>query len=181
MKIKAAFKRTFTQKLETQHQHTGFTTSSNTQQNEGSFYEILKDTKSMSKNEIKMRIEQLHAKYFNTMVEDELWEITREILYLKIALGLMKKHRKNNLNKLIGDRMQYDCEFWFKTGEVYPNGVTLCSVNYTNAALLIQDFIAELSPYLNKAERMLFKVALCEQRVFSMSRSLDDIGDQLLR
>ena len=29
--------------------------------------------------------------------------------------------------------------------------------------VLIEEFIAELSPYLNGAEQMLFKVALCEE------------------
>jgi hypothetical protein len=162
------------------NKRTGCTTSSNTQQNIISFYELINDTKSMSKNEIKIRIKQLQAKYFNSMVEDELWEITREILYLKIALGLMKKHRKNNLNKLVGERIQFDCEFIFKTGRVYPNGVSVYKDNYTNAALVIKDFIAEISPFLNGAEQMLFKLTFSEQSFVNLSLLKENIAFSLL-
>lgn len=153
------------------------TTSSNTQQNENFFFdnfleshpkryslfEKLCNTKSMSKHEIKIRIEQLYAKHLNCMDADELLNITREIFYLKIALILIKKHRKNNLNNFFADRMQDDRRFKLNMGDVYPSGVEIYSESMEDHVLLIQDFIAQLSPYFTKAEQMLFKVALCDQ------------------
>jgi hypothetical protein len=134
-----------------------------TQNNEDSLLEILWEKESMTKHEINLKIQELYAKHLNSMDADELWDITREILYLKIALGLMKKHRKTNLNELYCRGMQYDGAFMFKIGNVYPNGVAILADNYEDNSILIQDFISELSPYLNEAEQMLFKVALCEE------------------
>ena len=36
---------------------------------------------------------------------------------------------------------------------------------FTDYTQVIKDFIAELSPYLNEAEQMLFKYALCEEHL----------------
>jgi hypothetical protein len=134
-----------------------------TNKSEDSLLEVLWNNNSMTKHEINIKLDELHTRHLNSMDKDEIWEITREILYLKIALGLMKKHRKTNLNKLDGHGLQYDCAFMFKIGNVYPNGVAVMAENYTSTAHLIQDFVAELSPYLNEAEQMLFKVAVCEE------------------
>lgn len=124
----------------------------------------------MNKKQIKMELEKLYAKHLKSMNAEELWDITREILYFKIALGLMKKYSKKNLDELSSHGLQHDGAITFKFGDVYQFGVLLTEENDEDIDQLIKDFISELSPHLNKAEQMLFKVALCEELF-----NLDDI------
>lgn len=139
------------------------TTLSTIHDTEDSLMDILLEWDSMTKQEIKLKIQELHTKHLNSMNAYELWDITREILYLKIALGQLKKCRKQNWNELKGRGMQYDGGFMFKSGTVYPFGTDISEDNYESIDLTIQNLIVELSPYLNEAEQMLFKVALCEE------------------
>ena len=146
-------------------QNTGcedFTTLINIQDAEDSLMEILLENNSMTKQEIKMKIQELHTKHLDSLIKYEMWHITREIMYLKIALGQLKKCRKQNWNELKGRGMQYDGGFMFKSGTVYPFGVDL-NIEEDRLEVLIEEFIAELTPYLNEAEQMLFKVALLEE------------------
>ena len=116
----------------------------------------------MTKAQINEKLSKLQAKHVKSM-ELELWDTTREILYFKIALGLLKKYRKQNLNDLLDHEMQYDGALLFKIGNIYPNSVLIMAENYKSSVRLVQDFVAELSPYLNEAEQMLFKIAICEE------------------
>jgi hypothetical protein len=129
---------------------------------EDSLMEILLKKNSMTKKEIKLKIQELHTKHLNSMNKYEMWDITREILYLKIALGQLKKCRNQNWNQLKGLGMQHDGGFLFKSGTVYPFWVDL-KIEEDSIEVLIEEFIAELTPYLNEAEQMLFKVALLEE------------------
>lgn len=129
---------------------------------EESLADTLLEKNSMTKKEIKLKLKELHIKHLNSMNKYEIWDITREILYLKIALGKLKKCSKQNWNELKGWGMQHDGGFMFKSGTVYPFGVDL-KIEEEILEVLIEEFIAELTPYLNKAEKMLFKVALCEE------------------
>ena len=122
-----------------------------------------KKSLSMTKAQINEKLGKLHAKHLKSFDVDQLWDVTRETLYLKIALGLLKKYRKENLNELNEYGMQNDGAFQFKIGNIYPNSVLITAENYKSSVRLVQDFVAEVSPYLNEAEQMLFKVAICEE------------------
>jgi hypothetical protein len=143
-------------------EHDDCTTLSTIEDTEDSLMDILLEWDSMTKQEIKLKIQELHTKHLNSMNKYEMWHITREIMYLKIALGQLKKCRKQNWNELKGRGMQYDGGFMFKSGTIYPFGVDL-NIEEDRLEVLIEEFIAELSPYLNEAEQMLFKFALCEE------------------
>ena len=117
----------------------------------------------MTVAQINEKLAKLHAKHLKSMDAEQLWDTTREILYLKIALGLLKKHRKQNLNELLDHEMQYDGALLFKIGNIYPDTVLIMAENYKSSVRLVQDFVGELSPYLNDAEQMLFKIAICEE------------------
>ena len=123
----------------------------------------MKKSREMTKEQISEKLAKLQAKHLKSMDGDQLWDITREILYLKLALGLLKKMRKQNLNSLLDHGMQYDGAIQFKIGNIYPNSVLITAENYKSSVRLVQDFVAEVSPYLNEAEQMLFKMALCEE------------------
>ena len=75
--------------------------------------------------------------------------------------------------------MQHDGGFLFKSGTVYPFWVDL-KIEEDSLEVLIEEFIAELTPYLNEAEQMLFKVALCEE-IFDPDDvdETTDTGDQI--
>jgi hypothetical protein len=118
---------------------------------------------SMTKTQINDKLEKLLGKHLKSMDGDQIWEITREILYLKIALGLLKKHKKSNLNELLDIALNYDGAFQFRIGNIYPTTVLLTAENYRSSVRLVQDFVNELSAYLNESEQMLFKIALCEE------------------
>jgi len=143
-------------------EHDDCTTLSTIEDTEDSLMDILLEWDSMTKQEIKLKIQELHTKHLNSMNKYEMWHITREIMYLKIALGQLKKCRKQNWNELKGRGMQYDGGFMFKSGTIYPFGVDL-NIEEDHLEILIEEFNAELSPYLDEAELMLFKVALCEE------------------
>ncbi len=118
---------------------------------------------SMTKTQINDKLEKLLVKHLKSMDGYQIWEITREILYLKIALGLLKKHKKSNLNELLDIVMNYDGAFQFRIGNIYPTTVLLTAESCKSSVRLVQNFVKEVSAYLNDSEQMLFKIALCEE------------------
>lgn len=142
--------------------HEDCTTLINIQDAEYSLMHMILEKNSMTKQEIKLKIQELHINHLNSMNKYEMWDITRQILYLKITLGQLKKCRKQNWNQLKGVGMQHDGGFLFKSGTVYPFWVDL-KIEEEHLEVLIEEFIAELTPYLNEAEQMLFKLALLEE------------------
>ena len=121
----------------------------------------------MNKQQINNKLEKLYAKQIKSMDFDEIWDITREILYLKIALGLLKKYKKQDISSLPDTAKYYDDSLKFPIGNIYPNAVLITTEKYKNTQKLVSDFIRDLSPFLNEAERMLFKVAICEEHFTS--------------
>ena len=142
------------------------TKSSKTKSEEVSLINRLAESNSMTLVEIEAILQGIRVRFFESMDKYELWRLTREMLYLKYAIALMKKHNLSNLSELRHHGLHSDQEFWFQMGRLYPNGVAVMyedNYNCTDNAQMIRDFIAELSPYINEAEQMLFKFAICEE------------------
>jgi hypothetical protein len=117
----------------------------------------------MTKKQINSKLEKLRAKHIKAMEVNQIWELTREILYYSMALSMLNKYKKNNLNELIHYTMQYDGAFVFKIGNIYPDCICLLAEDYKSSVRLVKDFVAEVSPFLNEAEQMLFKLVICEE------------------
>jgi hypothetical protein len=150
----------------TQKQKNGSSNSTKSKSEEISLINRLAESNSMTLIEIEAILQDIRVRFFESVDKYELWRLTREMLYLKYAVGLMRKHNLSNLYELSRHGLHSDQEFWFQMGRLYPNGVAVMfedSYNYTSNTQLIKDFITELSPYLNEAEQMLFKFAICEE------------------
>jgi hypothetical protein len=117
----------------------------------------------MTKIQIENKLEKLRVKHIKAMEYNRIWDLTRETLYYSMALSMLNKYKKNNLNELIDHVMQYDGAFVFKIGNIYPNSVLTTAKNYKSSVRLVKDFVSEVSPFLNAAEQMLFKLAICEE------------------
>jgi hypothetical protein len=129
-------------------------------------FHVLGKKKSMTMCEMESKLQEIKLRLLESMNKDELLLLTREMLYLKYAIGLMRKHNLSNLYELSRHGLDYDLAFLFPMGRMYPDGVAvMLETTYTckDNTQLIKDFIAELSPYLNDAEQMLFKFAICEE------------------
>jgi hypothetical protein len=121
----------------------------------------------MNKKRINNKLEKLYAKQIKSMDFDEIWDLTREILYFRISLGLLKKYKKQEISALPDEAKNDDDSLIFPIGNIYPNSVLITTEKYKNTQKLVSDFIRDLSPFLNEAERMLFKVAICEEHFTS--------------
>ena len=142
------------------------TTSKKKNKSYDSLFNVLEERTTLTISEMESILQGIRIRHLESMDKDELWLLTREMLYLKYAIGLMKKHQFCNLVELEGYGLESDFAFIFKMGRLYPNGVAVMyedSYNCRDNAQMIKDFIAELSPYLNEAEQMLFKFAICEE------------------
>jgi hypothetical protein len=129
-------------------------------------YSVLSKKKSMTLKEMETKLQEIKVKFFESMDKYELWLLTREMLYLKYAIGKMKEHWAQNLVDLLGHGLDDDFAFRFKMGRWYPNGMAVMSegvYTWTDNAQMIRDLLAELSPHLTEAEQMLFKFAICEE------------------
>jgi hypothetical protein len=151
----------------TQKQKNGSSNSKKSKSEEISLFNRL-ETNSLTLVEIETTLQDIRVRHSESMDYYKLWLLTREMLYLKYAVGLMRKHNLSNLNELSRHGLDYDLAFKFKMGRLYPNGVAIMfedDYKFTDYTQVIKDFIAELSPYLNEAEQMLFKYALCEEHL----------------
>ena len=129
-------------------------------------YAVLSEKKSMTLKEMETKLQEIKVRFFESMDKYELWLLTREMLYLKYAIGKMKNQWAQNLADLVGQGLDDDFAFRFKMGRWYPNGVAVMSegvYTWTDNAQMIRDLLAELSPHLTEAEQMLFKFAICEE------------------
>jgi hypothetical protein len=120
----------------------------------------------LSMYEMTTILQEIQVRYLESMDKYELLRLTREMLYLKYAIGLMRRNYISELAELWCHGLGSDFAFTFKMGRMYPNGVAVMyedNYNCTDNTQMIKDFIAELSPYLNEAEQMLFKFAICEE------------------
>jgi hypothetical protein len=130
-------------------------------------FNVLSEKKSMTLKEMETKLQEIKVRFFESMDKYELWLLTREMLYLKYAIGKMKKHWAQNLVEL--DRCgfdRYEFAFSFPMGRMYPNGMAVMSegvYTWTDNAQMIRDLLAILSPHLTEAEQMLFKFAICEE------------------
>ena len=122
----------------------------------------------LSRYEMTTILQEIEVRYLESMDKKELLHLTREMLYLKYAIGFMRKNYISELAELWFHGLDSDFAFRFKMGRLYPDGVEIMfddDYNFTNITQLIKDFVTILSPYLSEAERMLFKYALCEEHL----------------
>ena len=129
-------------------------------------FDMLDEKKTMTLKEMETKLQEIKVRFFESMDKYELWLLTREMLYLKYAIGKMKNQWAQNLADLVGQGLDDDFAFRFKMGRWYPNGVAVMSegvYTWTDNAQMIRDLLAELSPHLTEAEQMLFKFAICEE------------------
>ena len=142
------------------------TTSKKNKKSYDKLFDVLSEKNSMTLNEMETKLQEIKVRFFESMDKYELWLLTREMLYLKYAIGKMKKHCAQNLVELVGHGLDDDFAFRFKMGRWYPNGMAVMSegvYTWTDNAQMIRDLLAELSPHLTEAEQMLFKFAICEE------------------
>ena len=123
----------------------------------------------MNKEQINKKLKNLYARHLKSLDRDELLDITREVLYLKIGLGLLKKYRKQKFSDLPEEWFDdVTKQFCFGTAHIYPpydDSVTVVLMTdfYGKSVDLIRAVVADVSPFLSEAEVMLFKVAFCEE------------------
>ena len=143
------------------------TTSKKNKKSYDKLFDVLSEKNSMTIKEMETKLQEIKFRFFESMDKYELWLLTREMLYLKYAIGKMKNQWTQNLVEL--NRCGFeknDFAFVFPMGRMYPNGVAVMSENvytWTDNAQMIRDLLAILSPHLTEAEQMLFKFAICEE------------------
>ncbi len=130
-------------------------------------FNVLSEKNSMTIKEMETKLQEIKVRFFESMDKYELWLLTREMLYLKYAIGKMKEHWAQNLTDLVRNGFDRDdFAFIFQMGRMYPNGVAVMyedSYYCTDNAQMIRDLLSELSPHLTEAEQMLFKFAIYEE------------------
>ena len=123
----------------------------------------------MNKEQINKKLKNLYARHLKSLDRDELLSITKEVLYLKIGLGLLKRYRKQKFSDLPEEWFdKHSKNFLFGTAHIYPpygdsETVVLMTDFYGKSVDLIRAVVADVSPFLSEAEVMLFKVAFCEE------------------
>jgi hypothetical protein len=128
--------------------------------------EKIEERQNLTDYEMETILREIQVRFYESMDKYELWLLTREMLYLKYALALMRKHNISNLIELTRKGLSDDFAFEFPMGRMYPNGVAVMyddSYNFTGNARMISDLLINFSPYLNDADQMLFKIAICEE------------------
>ncbi len=110
---------------------------SETKAEKNSLLDILLETNSLALVEIETILQYMRLKHSESLDKNELWMLTREMLYLKYAVGLMRKHNLSNLNELSRHGLDYDLAFKFKMGRLYPNGVAIMGglINYNTFSI----------------------------------------------
>ena len=129
-------------------------------------FDMLDEKKTLTLKEMETKLQEIKVRFFESMDKYELWLLTREMLYLKYAIGKMKNQWAQSLVELVGHGLdRHDFAFLFPMGQMFPNGMALMYEDgyyCTDNAQMIRDLLSELSPHLTEAEQMLFKFAIYE-------------------
>ena len=132
-----------------------------------SLWDKIKERNTLNMSEMTRILEEIEVRYLESMDKKELLHLTREMLYLKYAIGKMKNQWAQSLVELVGHGLdRHDFAFLFPMGQMFPNGMALMYEDgyyCTDNAQMIRDLLSELSPHLTEAEQMLFKFAIYEE------------------
>jgi hypothetical protein len=64
-------------------------------------FDVLGEKNSMTVKEMETKLQEIKVRFFESMDKYELWLLTREMLYLKYAIGIMKNQWAQNLVELV--------------------------------------------------------------------------------